>query len=80
VIVFSPSQAGWVIQSWFTSCAAHATGPDGRVFGSDKNKTATNAAGYVASVGDGAEPDQLRDNGIPAGRWGRVQDIALAAV
>ena len=62
---------------------ATRTGPDGRVFGSNQNKTAANTAGYaatVATVGDGEEADRLRDEGIPAGRWGRVHDIALAAV
>mmetsp|Transcript_3122 Transcript_3122/g.7512 ORF Transcript_3122/g.7512 Transcript_3122/m.7512 type:complete len:324 (+) Transcript_3122:46-1017(+) len=56
-------------------------GPDGRVFGKNENKTAANAAGYNAVAIDGADPDKIRnDDGIPAGRWGRVQDVALAAV
>lgn len=35
---------------------------------------------YNAAIGDGAEPDKLRNDGIPAGRWGRVQDVAFAAL
>lgn len=55
-------------------------GPHGRVFGKNENKTAKNTAGYETSGGDRATPDQLRNDGVPAGRWGRVQDVALAAL
>ena len=41
-------------------------GPDGRVFGK----------GTSREVG----PLRIRRDGIPAGRWGRVDDVALAAV
>ena len=41
-------------------------GPDGRVFGK----------GTSREVG----PVRIRRDGIPAGRWGRVDDVALAAV
>jgi len=49
-------------------------GPTGRVFGG--------AAKSGKSVEEAADPPagELRNFGVPAGRWGRVGDIALAAV
>ena len=60
-------------------------GPGGRVFGNNENKTSTaniGSAKAVEDVGDLEAPpaDQVRKMGIPAGRWGRVEDVALAAV
>jgi NAD(P)-dependent dehydrogenase (short-subunit alcohol dehydrogenase family) len=58
-------------------------GPGGRVFGNNDNNTATatgaGSAHAVADLGE-PEPDRVRRDGIPAGRWGRVDDVALAAV
>mmetsp|Transcript_118016 Transcript_118016/g.252055 ORF Transcript_118016/g.252055 Transcript_118016/m.252055 type:complete len:331 (+) Transcript_118016:27-1019(+) len=56
-------------------------GPGGRVFGNNENKTSSDAVGDAKSVTI-AEPSpaQMRRSGVPAGRWGRVEDISLAAV
>lgn len=55
-------------------------GPGGRVFGNDENKTsATGAVGSVTNIAPD-DPDKIRNMGTAAGRWGRVEDIALAAV
>ena len=54
-------------------------GPGGRVFGSDENRTSATA--QVGSAIPSAEnPEALRDIGVPAGRWGRVEDVALSAL
>ena len=58
-------------------------GPGGRVFGNDENKASTD---NVTKSGDAnvdavrEDPRQIRRRGIPAGRWGRVGDVSLAAV
>ena len=54
-------------------------GPGGRVFGNDDNRTS--ATEVVGSITPAAEdPDLLRNLGTAGGRWGRVEDISLAAV
>ena len=57
-------------------------GPGGRVFGNDENKAASKSIGGAEDVEDFGEPSpqRVRRKGIPAGRWGRVEDISLAAV
>lgn len=52
-------------------------GPGGRVFGKIGSSGAP--AGASSTSGE-PSPEQLRREGIPAGRWGRVEDVALAAV
>jgi peroxisomal 2,4-dienoyl-CoA reductase len=58
-------------------------GPGGRVFGNNENKASTD---NVLKSGDknadsvAEDPVVLRRRGIPAGRWGRVGDVSLAAV
>eukprot|EP00808_Paulinella_micropora_P011342 g13202.t1 len=58
-------------------------GPGGRVFSNNENKASSVGAGKV-TVDSMAQvktkADSLRALGVPAGRWGRVEDIALAAV
>jgi len=49
-------------------------GPTGRVFG------AAGKSGKSVEEGADPPPEQLRRSGVPAGRWGRVDDIALSAV
>merc|ERR1719291_1299484 len=56
-------------------------GPGGRVFGNDENKALTdnvNTSGNE-NVGVAEDARKTRRDGIPAGRWGRVDDVALAA-
>eukprot|EP00747_Dinoflagellata_sp_TGD_P186306 gnl/TRDRNA2_/TRDRNA2_43279_c0_seq1.p2 gnl/TRDRNA2_/TRDRNA2_43279_c0~~gnl/TRDRNA2_/TRDRNA2_43279_c0_seq1.p2 ORF type:complete len:332 (-),score=75.59 gnl/TRDRNA2_/TRDRNA2_43279_c0_seq1:72-1040(-) len=56
-------------------------GPGGRVFGNNENKTSSDSIGSAAETNFGEPPpEQVRRKGIPAGRWGRVEDVALAAV
>jgi peroxisomal 2,4-dienoyl-CoA reductase len=56
-------------------------GPGGRVFGNNENKTSSDHVGSAANtdLGD-SDPARVRRDGVPAGRWGRVEDISLAAV
>jgi len=49
-------------------------GPSGRVFGQ------AGQAGKSVEETKDPPPSQLRRGGVPAGRWGRIDDIALAAV
>lgn len=53
-------------------------GPGGRVFSNDQNNATGVKAGTV--VPEDPSPAELRRKGIPAGRWGRVDDVALSAV
>eukprot|EP00943_MAST-04B_sp_MAST-4B-sp1_P002469 g2469.t1 len=57
-------------------------GPGGRVFGNDENKAASKSVGSADNIEEFGEanPGRVRRRGIPAGRWGRVEDISLAAV
>jgi peroxisomal 2,4-dienoyl-CoA reductase len=56
-------------------------GPGGRVFGNNENKQAANNVGSAAQSGFGEPaPEIVRSEGVPAGRWGRVEDVSLAAV
>ena len=56
-------------------------GPGGRVFSNDENKTSSNAVGSAESIDLGEpSPEEVRRTGTPAGRWGRVDDIALSAL
>ena len=57
-------------------------GPGGRVFGNDENKAASKSVGSADDIEDFGEPTprRVRQRGVPAGRWGRVEDISLAAV
>jgi len=56
-------------------------GPGGRVFGTDQNKTSSDRVGSASNADFGEpKPDLVRRAGIPAGRWGRVDDISLACV
>eukprot|EP00040_Diaphanoeca_grandis_P015050 m.76579 g.76579 ORF g.76579 m.76579 type:complete len:322 (-) comp24915_c0_seq1:54-1019(-) len=56
-------------------------GPGGRVFGNNENNAAANKVGSVSgnAMGEPA-PNIVRNHGYPSGRWGRVDDVALAAV
>lgn len=56
-------------------------GPGGRVFGNNENKASTTSVGAAKDVVE-ARPaaERLRREGVPAGRWGEVEDIALAAL
>ena len=58
-------------------------GPGGRVFGNNENKASTDnvlKSGDSNSNSVAEDPVQIRKRGIPAGRWGRVGDVSLAAV
>merc|ERR1712130_624470 len=56
-------------------------GPYGRVFGRDENKASSDKIGSAKVVGiSDPRPEVMRRKGIPAGIWGRVEDISLAAV
>ena len=57
-------------------------GPGGRVFGNNENKASTTGVGASADAetSNRPSPEMLRRQGVPAGRWGEVEDIALAAV
>ena len=56
-------------------------GPGGRVFGNNENKASSEAVGSADGVDFGEPaPEKVRQSGTPAGRWGRVEDISLAAV
>ena len=59
-------------------------GPGGRVFGNNENKMsdAARVGSAAAAGGEFGEPppEQVRREGTPAGRWGRVEDVSLAAL
>jgi len=56
-------------------------GPNGRVFGNNENKASSDKVGSASETQFGEpSPDQVRKEGTPAGRWGRVEDIALSCV
>jgi len=57
-------------------------GPDGRVFGNNENKASSDnvTKSGDASIAVNEDARQTRKMGIPAGRWGRVADVALTAV
>jgi peroxisomal 2,4-dienoyl-CoA reductase len=58
-------------------------GPGGRVFGNNENKASTDnvlKSGDANSNAVAENPVDIRKRGIPAGRWGRVGDVSLAAV
>lgn len=58
-------------------------GPGGRVFGNNENKASTQEIGGAKGVdADFGEPSatKLRKEGVPAGRFGRVEDVSLAAL
>ena len=58
-------------------------GPGGRVFGNNENKASTDnvmSSGNSNQNSVAEDPVQIRRRGIPAGRWGRVGDVSLAAV
>jgi len=57
-------------------------GPGGRVFGNNENKASTDAIGSAADNKFVQQEDAraTRKMGIPAGRWGRVGDVALTAL
>merc|ERR1719247_2024197 len=50
-------------------------GPDGRVFGNNENKASSENIG-AASATFNEDPKQIRRDGVPAGRWGRVGDVS----
>jgi 2,4-dienoyl-CoA reductase [(3E)-enoyl-CoA-producing], peroxisomal len=58
-------------------------GPGGRVFGNNENKASTTAVGGAnddkMDFGE-PKPSKVRRQGVPAGRWGRVEDVSLAAL
>ena len=58
-------------------------GPGGRVFGNNENKASSDnvmKSGMANKDSVKMRPSYIRKNGIPAGRWGEVPDVALAAV
>ena len=56
-------------------------GPGGRVFSTDRNNATAVKSGTAEVKGiEDPSPAKVRRQGIPAGRWGRVDDVALSAV
>ena len=56
-------------------------GPGGRVFSTDRNNATAVKSGTAEVKGiEDPSPAKVRRQGIPAGRWGRVDDVALHLV
>ena len=57
-------------------------GPGGRVFGNNENRASSDKIGGANDMDSFNEPppEVVRRKGTPAGRWGRVEDISLAAL